>query len=137
MRLIDADALIDDCMNRYCENCEKRRGIKNGKWKIVYQIGEAPCRACDVDDMFGDLENAPTIDAVPVVHGEWIIDALGVQVDECGIAYTKYAPRCSKCGLHFDAESNYCPNCGAKMDLTQSNDSNVLDALDRKEQSDE
>lgn len=62
MRLIDADALIDEAIERYCENCDKRKGIKNGKWKIVYQIGDAPCRACAVDDMKCDIEDAPTIE---------------------------------------------------------------------------
>lgn len=68
MRLIDADALIDDAFDKYCKDCEKRKGIKDGKWRIIYEVGEAPCRACDVDDMIDELENAPTVDAVPVVR---------------------------------------------------------------------
>lgn len=68
MRLIDADALLDEAMDRYCKECEKRKGIKNGKWRIIYEIGEAPCRACEVDDMKAELEDAPTIDAVPVIR---------------------------------------------------------------------
>lgn len=68
MRLIDADALIDDLMERYCKECNKRKGIKNGKYRIIYEIGEAPCRACEVDDVKAELEEAPTIDAVPVVR---------------------------------------------------------------------
>lgn len=65
MRLIDADALMDDVMKRYCKDCDKRKGIKSGKRRIIYEIGDAPCRACSVDDMKAELENAPTIDAVP------------------------------------------------------------------------
>ena len=68
MRLIDADALMDDVMKRYCKDCDKRKGIKSGKRRIIYEIGDAPCRACSVDDMKAELENAPTIDAVPVVR---------------------------------------------------------------------
>ena len=68
MRLIDADALIDEAMDRYCKDCDKRKGIKNGKYRIVYEIGDAPCRACDVDDMVNDIESAPTVDAVEVVR---------------------------------------------------------------------
>lgn len=68
MRLIDADALIDDLMKRYCKECNKRRGIKNGKYRIIYEIGEAPCRACEVDDVKAELEEAPTVDAVEVVR---------------------------------------------------------------------
>lgn len=68
MRLIDADALCDDVMERYCKDCEKRKGMKRGKRRMIYEIGEAPCRACDVDDMKTELEEAPTIDAVEVVR---------------------------------------------------------------------
>ncbi|MBR0305499.1 MAG: hypothetical protein IIX07_01650 [Lachnospiraceae bacterium] len=68
VRLIDADALLDDAMDRYCKECDKRKGIKNGEYRIIYDIGEAPCRACEVDDMKAELEDAPTIDAVQVVR---------------------------------------------------------------------
>lgn len=68
MKLIDADALLDDVMDRYCKECEKRKGIKNGEYRIIYEIGEAPCRACEVDDMKAELEDAPTVDAVTVVR---------------------------------------------------------------------
>lgn len=58
------------------------------------------------------IENAPTVDAVEVVHGRWIYkwDAdrdpkkLFVRIV------------CSECNLHTGQKSNYCPNCGAKMD---------------------
>ena len=72
MRLIDADALIDDLMERYCKECNKRKGIKNGKYRIIYEIGEAPCRACEVDDVKAELEDAPTIDVPDRKAGEWI-----------------------------------------------------------------
>lgn len=62
MRLIDADALINEAMERYCSDCERRKGVKNGKWKIVYSIGDAPCRACGTGDMIDELEDAPTIE---------------------------------------------------------------------------
>lgn len=68
MRPIDADARIDDLMERYCKECDKRKGMKNGKRQFIYEIGEAPCRACEVDDVKAELEEAPTIDAVPVVR---------------------------------------------------------------------
>lgn len=72
-----------------------------------------------------DINNAPTVDAVPVKHGHWIWSD-----DLC-----EYC--CSRCGhtddygIHPDIE--YCPYCGAKMDeSTQSNDFNTLDALGEK-----
>lgn len=91
MRLIDADARIDDLIERYCKDCDKRKGIKNGKRQIIYEIGEAPCRACEVDDVKAELEEAPTIDAVPVV-------------------------RCKDC-KHRDAENGFCEGRGWPMQL--------------------
>ena len=91
-------------------------------------------RLIDADALFGKMEetpwynnkdrdeiaeelvfNAPTVDAVPVVHGRWELDKYG------GVACTK----CGKCvsiggetALHNAKSSQkYCPNCGAKMDL--------------------
>ena len=65
MRPIDADALMEETMERYCNDCERRKGVKNGKWKIVYSIGDVPCRACGTGDMIDELENAPTISPEP------------------------------------------------------------------------
>lgn len=114
MRLIDADALCDDVMERYCKDCEKRKGIKRGKWRVIYEIGEAPCRACDVDDLKMELDEAPTIDAEPVRHGKWILDRLA---STSGGTYG--VRRCSRCEAYYQGDSfgwNYCPHCGAKME---------------------
>ena len=72
MRLIDADALIDDLMERYCKECNKRKGIKNSKYRIIYEIGEAPCRACEIDDVKAELEQAPTADVPDTNVGDTI-----------------------------------------------------------------
>lgn len=56
-----------------------------------------------------DIDNAPTVDAVPVVHGRWNV-VEGRRLDNAV---------CSNCGKHFQAyyeAYNFCPNCGAKMD---------------------
>ena len=46
----------------------------------------------------------PTVDAVPVVHGEWI--------DIDGTMFAK----CSVCGKrHYGCTTPYCDMCGAKM----------------------
>lgn len=70
MRLIDADALLNEVFERHCKNCNKRKGVKNGAYRIIYEIGEAPCRACEIDDITDYLEEAPTVDAVEVVRCE-------------------------------------------------------------------
>lgn len=67
-RLIDADALIADIEKRYCKDCERRKGMKGGKVRMLYEIGEAPCRACETMDAMEEIDNAPTIEAVNVVR---------------------------------------------------------------------
>ena len=85
MRLIDADVLLKkaDWFEYYDED---------GHWDGFERI--------DVDD----VEKAPTIDAVEVVHGQW----------ENGNG--------TNCGQVDFSKPNYCPNCGAKMDgdMTQT-----------------
>ena len=62
-RLIDADAFIKEKTKIYCENCDRRRGMSDGKLTehFVYDIGDAPCRACDIGDMIDYVDDAPTI----------------------------------------------------------------------------
>lgn len=57
------------------------------------------------------ITESPTIDAVPVVHGQW--NDIKSEVLNPGIAWVC---RCSLCGCPQDYKHNYCPNCGAKMD---------------------
>jgi hypothetical protein len=55
------------------------------------------------------IDDMPTIDAAPVVHGRWINQ---------DSTYTKY--QCSACKeRNFDGVGRYCPYCGAKMDGEQ------------------
>ena len=79
MRLIDADALIKEAM-------------KSPNYFIIkYKV-----------------QNAPTVDAVPVRHGRWI------KISPAGIY------ECSECGKNVmtsDIEAyEYCHGCGARMD---------------------
>ncbi len=56
-----------------------------------------------------EIDKAPTVDAVEVLHGRWIGKPLAGYCDV----------RCSICRTVFSGNSgkwNYCPNCGAKMD---------------------
>lgn len=67
----------------------------------------------DLTDLRDILEDAPTIDAVPVVHGRWI------HTDMAAWWFGK--DECSECQYHDDERNDlsrlkYCPNCGAKMD---------------------
>ena len=84
---------------------------------------------CDIDT-FSDklticeqIADAPTVEAVPVVHGRWVM-TLYTTTSKSGrvIANKKFA--CSVCGYgNGRKQSNYCPNCGAKMD----GDGNAID----------
>ena len=62
------------------------------------------------------LMKLPTVDAVEVVHGEWLYGERN-KVERTLIV------ECSECGAMFNLPMftfgmnyNYCPNCGAKMD---------------------
>ena len=65
-----------------------------------------------------NIDEAPTVDAVEVVHGRWKArpcykpDRNGRSVKYCDLYY------CSECGTGqpIVPPFNYCPNCGAKMD---------------------
>ena len=60
-----------------------------------------------------DVRRAPTVDAVPVVHGRWIPN-----IRENTRAYPPYewqdGFKCSLCGRVERKKEPYC-NCGAKM----------------------
>ena len=91
-RLIDADALIGKTIIG---------GRRNNKTIIRYIVTNI-------------VQNAPTVDAVPVVHGKWIYSN----------DFHWYTASCNKCGYQrrTDIKADgwnqwkFCPNCGARMD---------------------
>ena len=67
------------------------------------------------------INEAPTIDAAPVMHGEWVLQGENEHDYE-----TSLEEKCSLCGRYvyrYDTQpqDNYCPNCGARMDGTHDN----------------
>lgn len=62
------------------------------------------------------LKKAEVVDAVLVVHGQWI-PQLAIEKTTRGVhsCHTEY--RCSICNEVELKDGNYCSNCGAKMDL--------------------
>jgi hypothetical protein len=58
--LIDRQAFIENERKLYCEDCNRRKGKKDGKLTVCYEIGEVPCRSCWLDDALTDLEDFPT-----------------------------------------------------------------------------
>ena len=69
-RLIDADDFVKEKTSQFCENCDRRKGMKDGKLtkKFVYEIGDAPCRACDIGDMIDMVDDAYVV--IPADKGE-------------------------------------------------------------------
>ncbi len=99
-RLIDADALFERMQEFVDEDWNRRLG---GIFTDA------------VDTGIDFAENAETIEAVPVVHGEWKFIDLSRNYLEPPYGDTC---ECSVCGLVIDvSETNYnfCPNCGAVM----------------------
>lgn len=92
MRLIDADALLDE----FTEDCPQ---IPNDKVD-VHAIGMYHQYQHDTYK----IVNAPTVDAVEQKHGHWIYDYESNKFD------------CSICGLSMVRNSYvFCPWCGANM----------------------
>lgn len=68
----------------------------------------------------GMVEDAPTVDAAPVVHGEWEeCDWVEYDGHVACVRYPKGALRCSECYNAFKKDllwkNNFCPNCGSDM----------------------
>lgn len=101
---IDCMKLIADMEKRYCEPCVANKKDYNG----------AGCRACWVNDAIGEVDDAPTIDAVCVVHGKWVEYPRAHYFKGSNCKYT--VPHRKANLFNGKREYNYCPHCGAKMD---------------------
>jgi len=105
MRLIDSD----DLLKRF-ESLE----LMSGEYAESF-TNMAGNRSMEIKCAKDYIDNAKTIDAVPVVHAHWIDQKHGTY-------------KCSSCGQFLDfggvnagrGDANYCPNCGAKMDEEES-----------------
>ena len=111
-RLIDANAVL--------RKMNKRREDFADGWKTIEAMPDNARfkyeENLECALMIGD---APTVDAVEVVHGRWLPDmeefdddpAVGIRG---GVFQTGW--KCSICGRSEPVKEPYC-NCGAKMDL--------------------
>lgn len=67
------------------------------------------------DDVIAAIAQQPTVDAVEVVHGRWVVSGLGYDCcSECRKVYM--AGYFTIDGNKPRPNFNYCPQCGAKMD---------------------
>ena len=84
----------------------------------------------DRGDLIKALERLPTIDAVPVKHGEWLpyefcTDGTWDKCSVCGVAHrtrSKYIGFMDQKEHVIQDRMNYCPICGAKMDGERKDD---------------
>ena len=104
---IERNTFIAEQRHLYCDNCARR---KNSKGKLVYDIGDAPCRACDICDVLDAVEDAPAADVRTAVRGRWEWDVL-----DGTPGYRPVVLCCSNCHRVSFSGWDYCPNCGADM----------------------
>ena len=97
--MIDVDALKADYgMADDCKDC--KTGYRSCEYDRIYSKM----------DFCGWLDDAPTVDAIPVVHGRWI---------PCNSKYghDEKVYLCNQCNHNVGFKKmNFCPNCGALMD---------------------
>ena len=107
-RLIDANAFVEKLQTdfkRVFTNAGKK--VKPEDYYIERKtVFNEDFYKAEVDDICLMVNCFPTVDAVEVVHGRWIINSDG------------YYPYCSECKEEpkHGEMTHYCPNCGAKMD---------------------
>lgn len=99
MRLIDADALTRCIEQKFDAH------YGNTCYQVIHDFFRCVHRL---------IRKAPTIEARPVVRGEWINDGLGDwYCSSCRVLHTfdEYGD------VHplVDCGYNFCPNCGADM----------------------
>ena len=103
MRLIDGDALIEK-FNKKVDMTERL---------IDARTAERFATFCVLADA---VEEAQTVDAVPVVHGRFVHDgprfAGGVDWWHCS--------SCGRLASGIETRFDYCPHCGARMDSEET-----------------
>ena len=117
---INRDTFLEQQRAWYCKDCNMR---KNTKGKTVYEIGEAPCRACDIGTMLDAVEDYPAADVVERKSGKNV----ATEYDDCDQFV------CSECGIelqdwrrverdedglevYHEYRLRFCPSCGAKIE---------------------
>ena len=108
---IKREGIIRD-MKKHCVDCDNRKGTKNGKTVMLYDIGDAPCRSCALGCMIDIIEDYPAADVRENVRGHWLFDSLRNR-HYCSNCYSYSSGRSYEDGT-VDLY-NFCHNCGADM----------------------
>ena len=90
-----------------------------GIGKAKREAFDNPAYADGWNSAIAIIENAPTVDAVEVVHGRWLYDSGSGKYfcsacDEYALSFKKDTLYGGE--LYEVCITDYCPNCGAKMD---------------------
>ena len=96
MRLIDADYVLDH-LKPYEPSDEEWSVTGGTALRLIHKA----------------VDTAPTVDAVPVVHGRWEMRPTGIATDT-GPEYKAYCTVCNEPNKQY--QPPFCPHCGAKMD---------------------
>ena len=108
-RLIDANALkekLQEHHNFFVDGCGGFR----------YLTPKDKARVDEITNCIAETVNAPTVDAVEVVHGIWTpVDVIAKKAGYSVRYYHHAECKVNPCRL-FECMDDYCPNCGAKMD---------------------
>jgi hypothetical protein len=77
--------------------------------KLLDSLGYDPMKFWEItpESTFGIVLNSPTVDAVEVVHGRWMVNNKEASCSACKFTTFEWA----------EWTFNYCPNCGARMCL--------------------
>jgi hypothetical protein len=88
---------------------------------LIGNMMEAIRHGYNEEDMLSIVNGEPTVDAVPVVHGNWeeidmrgLMTPGGTPIVRCSVCKDKRTEHLS--GVEFPEWRKFCSMCGAKMD---------------------
>ena len=104
---INRDTFLEQQRAWYCKDCNRR---KNSKGKTVYEIGEAPCRACDIGTILDAVEDYPAAGVVErKTMAEDVEELIGMMRDyakECASGDDV----CASCQFSYFCEDGWTPD---------------------------
>lgn len=114
MRLIDADAFKEYCLNGLIEMEPELRAV--GKYDFAIKLTK---------ELLKDVDEQPTIEVQTFIHAGWLMpdknysDKIWRKCSNCNTHIEKYSKYVSFMGStnYFENTLNFCPICGARMDL--------------------
>lgn len=100
-----------------CKDCDLQQSCKNAQYLGL----EGYCSNAmkTVNKIIKSIQDAPTVAAVPVVRGEWLVAYEGIERNlntwQHEVKYKYFCNRCDYSTGNQGKYFNFCPNCGADM----------------------